>query len=888
MYKFGNPSYMRLTLTLFFSVFFSLISLAQKGSYYLVQYDLMESGLNNFNYNIVQGPRGLVYMANLRGVVVSDGRDWSLIETPYSIFALDFDSSNNLYVGGRGEIAVIENAHHLQDSYRLISKVKQEIFDVKYHKNKVYFLSENTLYIYEIASKKLATIEKPSSDIFSSFTVIEGTIYVSSVNSGLQVINNNLLEPNNLELPANSLGVICSKSETQFVFTKTGDYFIREKGQKSYKEFQINDDDYIEQNTPVNISWVNANVLAISTISGGVVFVNATTGEVDQFMNFENGLADNEVLTLFVGKHNLVWCATPQGVSIIAPEMPIRNYSSYKGLVGNIQVVHNFHNRLFIGTSVGLYELVKKSLYEDVVSYKKTTKQVKSSAKQAETQKKKGLFRRKNKRKTVVTSSKRQTKIYYKKHVQKQLISQKFEFEKIQNIDAKIVQLLNFNGKLLIGSLAGIYQLDGQDVSQIFEDPIVYMYKPKHHNFLMASTYTKEVKVIKPTGDKWETTGLLDGLNDIVEQIQQGKNGSLWLCGADSVYRVVLSNASTLEDVEVYHINNPHLERIFTSPYQGKTYFINTSGYYYYTNHSIKKDTVIEHLIGLPQEIILSAQNKLWVNTGNLWYGQGEDLNSSLNFISLFEDPKAISELGNSNLWIVAGDNQLYKVNSDEIKSISRNFDLFLEMARMDSVSLPITNFLGDIDQKSTLSFKFSSPDFTNFFQIEYQYRLVGLSKDWSGWDKNNNNIVFPFLPADTYQLEVRARDALGNIQNADPIKFRILAPYWKRPWFYLIEFLFFGGLMTLSIFVNRKKAEFTLLSRLLTFLTLIFIVEFVQTIAEAKFETDQSPVINFFIQVAIALSILPAESLLRKFITKKKESENIEENSELAQKQKE
>ena len=73
---------------------------------------------------------------------------------------------------------------------------------------------------------------------------------------------------------------------------------------------------------------------------------------------------------------------------------------------------------------------------------------------------------------------------------------------------------------------------------------------------------------------------------------------------------------------------------------------------------------------------------------------------------------------------------------------------------------------------------------------------------------------------------------------------------------------------MALSVWINRNSHKFTLLSRLLTFLTLILVVEFVQTVAEAKFETNQSPVINFFIQVVIALSILPIESVLRRFIT--------------------
>ncbi len=866
---------MRLTLTLILSLFIYLSTLAQEGSYYLAQYNLETRGLSNYNYNIVQDSRGLIYMANLKGVLVSDGLDWSIIETPYSTLALDVDDKDNLYVGGRKEIAVISRTGKLSESYQLITAVSQEIFEIKYHNNQVYFLSETALYIYSTVSKKVHVIKKLSQDLFSSILTIDGNLYVFSLQDGVQTVQDGGLVAANLKLPEGTLRVKSSYKGDHLAILSNGNYFIKKAGSSTYNPFNIKDEGYLEQNTTVNFSWVNANLLAISTINGGVAFINATTGNVEQYMNYENGLLDNEILALFVSKNNIVWCATPQGVSIIAPDIPIRNYASYKGLSGNIQVVYEFKKRLFVGTTTGLFELVKKIVFEDIVSYKKITP-TKGVVKGSSPPKKRRLFKRKIKR----------SKTFYQKQIQKQLLSQSFEFKKIENIDAKIVQLVDFNGKLLIGSLSGVYQLDEKKVTRIFEEPVVYLYKPKSYNLLMVSTYDKKVKVLEPKSDlRWVTTGLLDGLNDFVEQIEQGENGSLWLCGADSVYRIVLNNAYSLDDIEVYPIHNPYWERIYANTYQGKTYFLNTSGYYYYENNAIKKDTVIENKIGLPTHMILSSKGKLWVNTDHFWYGR-KNLNSALNFISLFENPKYISELGENKFWVVAGDNQLYKVDEEEIKSISRNFELFLEKAQKDSVALPLTTLLGNISQQSSLSFKFSSPDYTNIYQTKYQYRLVGLSSEWSGWGKKNNEISFPHLPAGAYKLEVRARDALGNIKNSDSISFSILGPYWKQSWFYLIELIFFGGLMTISIVINRKKHKFSVLSRLLTFLTLIFIVEFVQTIAEAKFETNQSPVINFFIQVAIALSILPVESILRKFITKKqaklmpKESETVQKVS--------
>ena len=840
----------------------SLSSIAQKGSYYLADKDLSEIGLSNYNLDIAQDSRGLIYMANLQGVLVTDGRDWNLIETPYSVFALDVDENNKVYVGGRKEIAKVNPALSAQNAYQVLAKVAQEVFKIKYFKNEVYFVTDNTLYIYDLSSENLTKIDKPTGDEILDIQDYAGALYLMSAEKGVQAVSGKKIGEATLKLPAAAIGFKVSDKGEMVSYTSEGKYFFQENKQSGFRELHIEDDGFLEQNTPVELEWVNDSLIAISTISGGVVFVNPFSGKVEQYMNYENGLPDNEVLSLYSSKSHVVWCATPQGISIIAPEIPFRNYASYSGLSGNIQVVYEYKNRLFVGTSVGLYELVKKTDYEEIVSYKKIT--VSAPKEEPKAEKKQGLFNKKQKKKTQLSKP----KTYYAKQIEKKISSVEYVYEKIEGIDAKVVQLLNYQGKLLIGSLAGIYELEDKSVSRIFDQPMVYMYKPSGYSFLMVSTYDKKVEVLVKQKEGWKRTGLLDGLNDFVEQIVQGNEKSLWLCGADSVYRIVLNNASSLSDVEVYAVNNPHWERIYSNPFMGKTYFLNTSGYYYYDNLSIKRDTLLEGEIGLPRKMLISSEGNLWVNTGHYWYGKGKSLKTSLNFISLFEDPRYLSEVGEGNYWVVAGNNQLYKIDGQKINSISRPFTLFLERAQLDSIALPITRKLGKFDQQSSLSFKFAAPDYTNIYQTEFQYRLVGLSDEWSEWSRTNNEIVFPYLPAGKYVLEVNARDALGNIKSSEAISFSILAPYWKRPWFYLFEVVFFGGLMALSVWINRNSHKFTLLSRLLTFLTLILVVEFVQTVAEAKFETNQSPVINFFIQVVIALSILPIESVLRRFIT--------------------
>jgi uncharacterized membrane protein len=112
-------------------------------------------------------------------------------------------------------------------------------------------------------------------------------------------------------------------------------------------------------------------------------------------------------------------------------------------------------------------------------------------------------------------------------------------------------------------------------------------------------------------------------------------------------------------------------------------------------------------------------------------------------------------------------------------------------------------------------------------------------------------------------------------VVNAEPFRFKIKAPYWQRPWFYVLEVIFFSGMLIFSLYLNHGRGKYAIISRLLGFLTLILIVEFFQTIAQYYYEADTSPVISFFIQAFIAFLILPFENILRRYLTRTPEEAN-------------
>jgi hypothetical protein len=165
---------------------------------------------------------------------------------------------------------------------------------------------------------------------------------------------------------------------------------------------------------------------------------------------------------------------------------------------------------------------------------------------------------------------------------------------------------------------------------------------------------------------------------------------------------------------------------------------------------------------------------------------------------------------------------------------------------------------------KSSVTFEVVQPDYMAPQAIEYRYQLMGLEKSWSEWSVSYNIIDFPYLPPGDYSLQVQSRDIFGNISDLLPISFEVLAPYWKRPWFYALEFVLFATLVVLSL---RLSTRYRVVSRLLSLLTIILLLQFIQTVTGEVFETRASPVMDFFVQVLVALLILPFEEYLRNLL---------------------
>jgi hypothetical protein len=144
---------------------------------------------------------------------------------------------------------------------------------------------------------------------------------------------------------------------------------------------------------------------------------------------------------------------------------------------------------------------------------------------------------------------------------------------------------------------------------------------------------------------------------------------------------------------------------------------------------------------------------------------------------------------------------------------------------------------------------------------------MKGLNDEWSKWSKNNQ-IPFPYLPPNNYQLQIRSRDAFGHVQESQVVDFKIKKPYWQTLWFYGLQILVMMGLMIGSLLMNRKAQEkYVIITEGLTILTIVMVIEFMQTVAGSYLGIQSTPVVDFGIDVSIALCVFPLEQLLKKMM---------------------
>jgi hypothetical protein len=833
-------------------------SFGQPGHYFLSQYTPSDERINYIAFGIAQDSKGVIYFANKSGVLEFDGRNWNLISTPGPIFTI-VSLGAEVFAGGYRGFGKLVIGQDNSKTYQSLSQSQtdaDQIFSSVSSKDKIYFANAHTVFAFSPASDKIDRIKSKDNEEFGGLLDITGNIYVKSSSGLLKVENNQLVPPAFpwLDRLTVEFSTSLASQNVSLLGVSGGRLFLASTS--GLREINPTDHEMIVHNAPVSAAWINENLVAIGTLRGGVIFINPQTGATQEVTNFYTGLPDNEVFALLADRNQGLWVSHDYGFTRIAPYLPFKSYSHYPGLEGNLLCAKTFKGQTYVGTTIGLFTLDRKEIYEDVVSIQTTTK------KTSETKSKKGLFSflRRNKPELIQNNK-------AAKHVFKSISHQ---FKKIEGIDGKVTQLLESNDQLLAAGTFGLFSVSEKKATPISQAPMRSVYETKALGQLLASTLEDEIKSFAKGIKGWQESHLLDTLDEYVSYIFEDKLQNIWLCGRMSAIKVETVDGA-ITAVENVPFANPAIDESVGIAYGSDVYMVTGGSFHRYDI----KNNVFKKYDSLPEtKKYFASAGYFWFHDGHRWRTVDPRMEAALKleWLSLFSNIRFIAQAEKENLWIITANNELYKFSSGQAAQDQISYPLFLREVHSLQNRFAPSRSVKVSQLESTISFEFIQPDYLGMRAVEYRYRVKGLNNDWTTWASTNNIVNFSYLPTGKYKVDVQTRDLVGKITNADQITFEVEPPYWQQSWFYLVEVIFFGSMVYLSMRLSSGNTKYRLLSQLLSLLTVIMLIQFIQTMVSSQLTKINSPVIEFFVQVAIALLVLPVENYLRKFMLREEQ----------------
>ena len=97
------------------------------------------------------------------------------------------------------------------------------------------------------------------------------------------------------------------------------------------------------------------------------MLVRKSDGSTRQMINYQTGLSDDEVLSISKDAYGGLWICNDYGITRADVQLPIRNYSDYPGIEGEITSVVNVDSTLYVATSEGVFYLAKVDRFSQIV-----------------------------------------------------------------------------------------------------------------------------------------------------------------------------------------------------------------------------------------------------------------------------------------------------------------------------------------------------------------------------------------------------------------------------------------------------------------------------------------------------------------------------------------
>src|SRR6056297_1704656 len=326
-----------------------------EGCPFIRKIHLDNHGIENNNFSVVQDSLGNLFIGNSNGIIKYNGAFWDLIEIKGQP-QLKVDNNGKIYTNSFNEIGCLYSTNSFIRFKSLtgqVTKTQIQNFTLL-NNNGILFNTLNELFLFKDNQlEKILSHE----DQIRIHPVNNRLVYISIDNTGLYKFK----EPGELEkvIDYNKIN-----ADIKSILQK-GDSLIlalsNYRGLRVYSNGSIN-------NLPESTMKIFRNIsvsdmilfdqkrIAIGTETSGILILDKK-GLIERIINEKCGLFDSKINKLFIDKNKNLWALHNFGLSRIEINPGFYYYNKKNGIDGSLTSLEQFDDKLYAGTSKGIYFL---------------------------------------------------------------------------------------------------------------------------------------------------------------------------------------------------------------------------------------------------------------------------------------------------------------------------------------------------------------------------------------------------------------------------------------------------------------------------------------------------------------------------------------------------
>lgn len=732
------------------------------------------------NWDIKQDEDGILYFANNEGLLIYDGSFWKLYPLPNKtiVRSLEIGEHHRIYIGGQNEIGFFSPNKKGELAYTSLlpllavkDRSFADVWNIITYKGFIFFRTSTK--IMELKGENFLVY--PNED-WRFLGLANNNLIAQDHTNKLLVFYNNSWQAfiNQSILPQDFLitSAVPYSGDTTFITTlKNGVWLLSNNVLSKFKTPVL---DFISTKNIYTSLQIDNNRLLLATSLGGC-FVIDKQGKLIQSFSTLEGLQNNNVRHVFSDKNNNLWLGLDNGIDFIAYNNSIKEITPDKQNKGAGYTAIIYDNKLFIGTSNGLYYL-------------------------------------------PIDASKNISLI-------------KGNFLPVANSQGQVWNLAEVNGQLLMGHHEGSFIINNNTAKPFDKSSGFWNFfslSTQASNVMLAGNY-KGINFYNFKNEKFENPNIHARFES--SRFVAVDNNDIWVAHPYKGIFKINFNPPNSTTIQNYSVNKglSSTNHYYIFKIKNKIVAPTENDYFEYnsSSDSFQRSPFFEKLFGAIRVNYLKEDKN-----GNIWFTSDKNLgvvDFSYNTPKIIYIPELAGKIVSGfefiypvdiNNILVGGEKGFYHINYEQYRKNNNKIEVLIRQVKVlnGNESTIFGGYNGgavkekEVSLKynlNSLHFEYSSVLYGQQSNIEYSFFLKGFDKGWSNWLKKTDK-EYTNLPASNYTFLVKARNNLGNESDPVSYSFTILPPWYQSKAAYLI----YAVLLIFFIYWLNKKEKIKFLKQ--------------------------------------------------------------------------